>query len=49
MYKFLLHMSKEASNTQVTVFWVLMPHSDVVGYQYFGGLCCLHLHDSMIL
>jgi len=25
------------------VFWVVMPHSVVVGYQYFGGICCFHL------
>jgi hypothetical protein len=24
-------------------FWVVMPCSDVVGYQHFGGPCCLHL------
>jgi hypothetical protein len=29
---------------QVVVFCFLMPCSDVVGYQRFGGSCCLHLH-----
>jgi hypothetical protein len=27
----------------VEVFWVVTPCSDVVGYQRFGGTCCLHL------
>jgi len=27
---------------QVMVFWVVTLCSDVVGYQLFGGLCCLH-------
>jgi len=26
------------------VFWVMMPQSNVAGYQHFRGLCCLHLH-----
>jgi len=25
------------------VFWVMMLYSDVVGYQCFGGPCCLNL------
>jgi hypothetical protein len=29
---------------QVEVFWVVTPCSVVVGYQRFGGPCCLHLH-----
>jgi len=28
---------------QVEVFWVVTPSSVAVGYQCFGGLCCLHL------
>jgi len=28
-------------------FWVVMPHSDVVGYQHFRGPCCLHLQGEM--
>jgi len=28
---------------QVKVFWVVIPCSVVVGWQYFTGLCCLHL------
>jgi len=23
------------------VFWILIPCSDVVGYQHFGGPCCM--------
>jgi hypothetical protein len=30
---------------QVVVFRVVTPRSVAVGYQCFGGLCCLHLHD----
>jgi len=26
----------------IKVFWVVMPHSIAVGYQRFGGQCCLH-------
>jgi len=26
----------------VMVFWVVTPCSDVVGFQRFGGPCCLH-------
>jgi hypothetical protein len=33
-----------AAKIQVEVFWVVTPCSDVVGYQSFGVLCCLHLH-----
>jgi len=29
---------------QVMVVWVVMLCSDVVGYQYVRGPCCLHLH-----
>jgi len=28
---------------QVEVFWVVTPCSFVVGYQSFGGPCCVHL------
>jgi hypothetical protein len=28
---------------QVAIFWVVTLCSDVVGYQCFGGPCCLHL------
>jgi hypothetical protein len=28
---------------QAEVFWVVTPKSVVVGYQHFGGPCCLHL------
>jgi len=29
---------------QVVVFWIMTPHSEVVGYQHFWGPCCLHIH-----
>jgi hypothetical protein len=29
------------------VVWVVTPHSDVAGYQHFGGPCCLHLHGVL--
>jgi len=32
-----------AVDIQVGVFWVVMPSTDVVLYQCFGGLCYLHL------
>jgi len=28
---------------QVEVFWIVKPCNVVVGYQRFGGPCCLHL------
>jgi len=28
---------------QVQVFWIVTPRSVAVGYQRFGGTCCLHL------
>jgi len=31
---------------QVKDFWVVTLCSDVVGYQHFGGPCCLHHHHS---
>jgi hypothetical protein len=33
-----------AMKIQVMVFWAVMPHSDMVGYQHFRGSCCLYLH-----
>jgi len=30
--------------TEVDVFWIMTPCSDVVGYQRFGGPSCLHLY-----
>jgi len=36
----------------IQVVWVIIPCSDVVGHQYFGGPCCLHLQGdggSMVL
>jgi hypothetical protein len=32
---------------QVVVFWIMMPYSDVIGYQHFGGPCCFHLHPEV--
>jgi len=32
---------------QVGVFWVVTPCSVVVGYQFFGGPCCLHLYFTL--
>jgi hypothetical protein len=32
-----------AMKIQVEVFWVVRPCSDMVGYQCFGGPCCLYL------
>jgi hypothetical protein len=29
------------------VFWVLILCRDVVGYQHFGGPCCLHLQGEV--
>jgi hypothetical protein len=31
----------------VDVFWVVTPSSGAVGYQRFGGTCCLHLQIEM--
>jgi len=31
---------------EVDVFWVLTPCSVVLGYQRFGGPCCLHLQRT---
>jgi len=31
---------------QVSVFWVMTLYSDVVGYQCFGGPCCLCLQED---
>jgi len=32
---------------QVEVFWAVTPCSIVVGYQRFGGPCCLHLQGEV--
>jgi len=34
---------------QVEVFWVVTPCNDVVGYQCFRDLCCLHLQGEVSL
>jgi len=33
-----------AVKIQVEVFWVVTLCIDAIGYQCFGGPCCLHLH-----
>jgi hypothetical protein len=33
---------------QVVVFWVVTPCSHSVGYQHFGGLCCLSLQGEVV-
>jgi len=33
---------------QVAVFWVVTPCSHVLGYQRFGGPCCLHLQGEVV-
>jgi hypothetical protein len=33
---------------EVKAFWVVMPHSVAVGYQCFGGPCCLRLQGETI-
>jgi hypothetical protein len=32
---------------QVEVFWFVTPCSVAIGYQCFGGPCCLHLHFTL--
>jgi hypothetical protein len=32
---------------QVAVFWVMIPHADVVGYHHFRQPCCHHLLDEV--
>jgi len=32
---------------QIKVFWVVMPCTVVIGYQWFGGLSCLHLEGIL--
>jgi len=39
------HVPK-ATKILVAVFWVATPRSDEVGYQSFGGPCCLHLQGE---
>jgi len=36
----------KAVRIYVHVFWVVMQCIVVVGYQRFGGPCCLHLQDE---
>jgi len=33
----------------IEVFWIVTSCSVVVGYQNFGGPCCLHLQDEVTL
>jgi hypothetical protein len=32
---------------QVWVLWIVMPCSVAVGYQCFGGSCCLHFQGEV--
>jgi len=32
---------------QAQIFWVVTPCGDVVGYQRFGGPCCIHAHGEV--
>jgi hypothetical protein len=34
---------------QVMVFWVVIPHSEVVGYQHLGGPCCCFTLFSVLV
>jgi hypothetical protein len=36
-----------AVKIRVGVFWVVMPHRVLVGYQRFGGPCCLHIQGEV--
>jgi hypothetical protein len=38
-----------AVKIHVSVFWVVTPCSDVVGYYNFGRPCCFHLHPSVTI
>jgi len=35
-----------AVKIHIEVFWILTPRSVVVGYERFGGPCCIHLQVS---
>jgi len=35
-----------AVKIEVVVFWIVPFCSDIVGYQCFGGPCCLHLQGE---
>jgi len=37
----------DAMKMHVVSFWVVMPWSDMEGYQRFGWPCCLHLQDEL--
>jgi hypothetical protein len=37
-----------AIKTQIVVFWILTPCSDLIGYRRFGGLCYLHLQTEYL-
>jgi len=40
-----MHIS--GNHFQITVFQVMIPCSDVVGYQCFRGPCCLHFQSEV--
>jgi hypothetical protein len=37
---------RQYCKVQVAIFWVLRTGIDMVGYQRFGGPCCLHLQGD---
>jgi hypothetical protein len=40
-------LSPRFKHALATLFWVVTPCSDVVGYLRFGGPCCLHLQGEV--
>jgi hypothetical protein len=48
LYKYLDNFREQERKefTLLTGVWVMTSYSDVVGYQHFGGPCCLHLQDE---
>jgi hypothetical protein len=36
-----------AVKIQVKISWIVTPYNVAVGYQGFGGLCCLHLRGEV--
>jgi len=49
--KFCTKNSRKNKNLKyfnVVISWVVTPYSDMVGYQRFGGLCCLNLQGEVL-
>jgi hypothetical protein len=38
--------TENIKSIHVMVFWVMTLYNGVVGYQHFGGTCCLHLQKT---